>query len=304
MKPVIDFEHRDIFGPALHISVPEFIKVSKICSLFRITLTAKDHVLGEAHNFWEIVRVAKGDVPIVADGNSYFLNSDEVFIYAPYTYHGGMPVSSERTLEIISFASDSPYLESLSNRPFKLNANQLELFDLILCKGSSIMGRYPWVLTKDRELIQPVEGYPLIQTLGNLIELFLIELYNSNASLDAQSSSKTTGTEIYQDERIRRLTEYLEKNIYKTLTLKEICNDINVGAASLQKICKKQFGCGPVSYFLTMKIRVAKQMIANSSKNISQIAEELGFSSIHYFSNLFKSRTGVSPSAYAKAIRR
>lgn len=304
LKPVIDFDHKNTFRPATHISVPEFIKVSKICTIFRRTLKPEEYVPAEAHNFWEIVRIADGDSRNMVEGKLFNLSPNEVFLYAPFTYHGAISNPSERTLEIFSFVSDSPYLERLANRPITLNDSQHQLFELILQKGSGFMGRYPWVLTKDRELIQPEEGYPHLQALANLIELFLIDLYESESA--PQRGNKTAGknAEIYQDERLTRLTEYLEAHIYDSLTLEQICNEINIGAASLQKLCKKQFGCGPVSYFLSMKIRTAKQMIAGTSKNFSQIAEELGFSSIHYFSNLFKSRTGVSPSAYAKAIRK
>ncbi len=304
MKPKIDFEHKNIFGPSLHVSVPDFIRVSKICTIFRKTIAKGSTAPGEAHNFWEVVRLVDGDSRLVADGKVYHLSPDEVFIYAPFVYHESAPFPLVRTLEIFSFVSDSPYLDRLANRPLKLNDTQKALFEAIFKRGSNFMGKYPWVLTSDRELIQPEEGYPLMQTVANLIELFLIDLCETNSSALTDKPLPITEAETFQDDRLRKLTEYLEKNIHKTLTLEEICKDINIGAASLQKLCKKHLGCGPISYFLTLKIRAAKQLITDTPKNFSQIAEELGFSSIHYFSNLFKTRTGVSPSAYAKAIRR
>ena len=304
MKPKIDFKHKNVFGPSLHVSVPDFIKVNKICSIFHRSFTKNQIDAGEAHNFWEVVRHVDGDSRLVADGKIYHLSPDEVFIYAPFVYHESVACPMDRTLEIFSFSSDSIYLERLANRPLKMTASQKKLFEMIQTRGANFMSKYPCVLTSDRELIQPEEGYPLVQTLANLIELFLVDLYEVHAMIPTPTTISKIEPENFQDDRLRRLTEYLEKNIQRTLTLEEICKDLNIGSASLQKLCKKHFGCGPVSYFLTLKIRMAKLMIADTPKNFSQIAEELGFSSIHYFSNLFKSRTGVSPSAYSKAIRR
>ena len=44
----------------------------------------------------------------------------------------------------------------------------------------------------------------------------------------------------------------------------------------------------------------AKELIRTSAMNFTEIAEAVGFESLHYFSRVFKARTGLSPSQYAK----
>ena len=58
--------------------------------------------------------------------------------------------------------------------------------------------------------------------------------------------------------------------------------------SKLKLLFKEQCGCGPVCYFIQLKIQAAKKMICDSSMSFTQIAEQLGFGSVHYFSNLFK----------------
>ena len=41
----------------------------------------------------------------------------------------------------------------------------------------------------------------------------------------------------------------------------------------------------------------------NEMQQITEIAEKLGFSSVHYFSRLFKKSTGVSPSDYSRTVK-
>ncbi|MGN1074787.1 MAG: helix-turn-helix domain-containing protein, partial [Eubacteriales bacterium] len=44
----------------------------------------------------------------------------------------------------------------------------------------------------------------------------------------------------------------------------------------------------------------AKNRIAHSAQNFTEIAEELGYSSAGYFSRVFRAREGVSPTEYSR----
>ena len=52
-----------------------------------------------------------------------------------------------------------------------------------------------------------------------------------------------------------------------------------------------------------MSIELAKKYLREDNYNISQIAELLGYSSVHYFSLQFKKETGMSPSEYSTSIK-
>ena len=46
----------------------------------------------------------------------------------------------------------------------------------------------------------------------------------------------------------------------------------------------------------------AKELIRENDKNFTQISEELGFSTVHYFSRLFKKKTGMTPTEYRSSV--
>ena len=50
-------------------------------------------------------------------------------------------------------------------------------------------------------------------------------------------------------------------------------------------------------------LMTAKRMIEETTLNFTQISEHLGFHTIGYFSRLFKEKTGMTPSEYARAIK-
>lgn len=76
-----------------------------------------------------------------------------------------------------------------------------------------------------------------------------------------------------------------------------------MGLSQLQRIFRSQCGCGIIEYFSQLKIQRAKELIRENTLNFTQIADYLGYTSIHYFSRQFKKITGMTPSDYALSIK-
>ena len=62
-------------------------------------------------------------------------------------------------------------------------------------------------------------------------------------------------------------------------------------------------GITPNAYINQRKIAKAKELMLYSEMNVSEIAESLGFQSIHYFSRLFKKVAGIAPTEYVSRIK-
>ena len=66
---------------------------------------------------------------------------------------------------------------------------------------------------------------------------------------------------------------------------------------------KETTGFAPLQYFINIKLEKAKELLAFSSMNISEIAENVGYDNALYFSRLFRKNTGFSPSEYRKKYK-
>ncbi len=70
---------------------------------------------------------------------------------------------------------------------------------------------------------------------------------------------------------------------------------LNISANYLSILCKREFRVS-ASYFIQKRVILeAKRLIQSSEKSIKEIAFELGFTDLPYFSHFFKSGTGLSP---------
>lgn len=91
---------------------------------------------------------------------------------------------------------------------------------------------------------------------------------------------------------------YCDINIYKKLTAEDVAQYINISVSQLNRIFKKEFGITVYAYILNNKINTAKSLLNGTAMTISEIAFLLNFTDEHYFSNIFKTKTNMTPTQF------
>lgn len=106
-----------------------------------------------------------------------------------------------------------------------------------------------------------------------------------------------------ENELIRQIICFMHENISHDLHIDTICARFSFSRTRIKELFKDKMGIGLIHYFTQLKIEKAKELIRESTLNFTEIAESLGFSSIHYFSNVFKKIVDMRPSEYAKSVK-
>lgn len=86
------------------------------------------------------------------------------------------------------------------------------------------------------------------------------------------------------------------------LNVNYLANKLCISRSLLFHKIKSITGMGIVDYVNQQKIEKATLLLTTTNKTITEIAEEVGFSTLKYFTKVFKSIKEVSPSAYRKNI--
>ena len=142
-----------------------------------------------------------------------------------------------------------------------------------------------------------------VQMTFNLLEEFLITLLRRSES--GISICTRLLTPMYDEsipDRIKEVAKFLEQNISRNLTVSQIAKQFSLSESGLKKMFAKDVNCGVTDFFNNMKIEKAKEYIRENEKNFTQISENLGFNSIHYFSRLFKKKTGMTLTEYRSSV--
>lgn len=99
-------------------------------------------------------------------------------------------------------------------------------------------------------------------------------------------------------EKIERAKVIMLENIHKEIDIQKIATNLGISYSLFRKEFKEYTGYAPSQYFQELKIRNAKELLAESKLPIKEISYKLNFSSYEYFLSFFKKRVGITPTEY------
>ena len=114
--------------------------------------------------------------------------------------------------------------------------------------------------------------------------------------IQAIAANNDTSVDLSADAVI--IKNYIDKNIYKQITIEDLSKIVYKTNEHIIRIFKKAYGITPYKYYIDNKIKIAKNMLRDTDLSVKEIAFTLNFCDEHYFTNLFKSKTGKSPKEY------
>lgn len=92
--------------------------------------------------------------------------------------------------------------------------------------------------------------------------------------------------------------EFMDLHIEQKLSIRELCREVGVSPAQLNRVFQKEYGETPYRYFLTQKLATACSMLRNTGLQVREISDKLGFCDEHYFSVVFRENIGLPPRGY------
>ena len=95
---------------------------------------------------------------------------------------------------------------------------------------------------------------------------------------------------------------YIDINYSKQIKVEDIADNIGVDRKYLRNLFFKYLGVSTKDYLTDVRIEKAKEMLAQSSVAVGEIALAVGYSDALAFSKLFKKHVGVSPSEYRNGV--
>ena len=272
------------------LSVENVLTVDGFYSVYHMALS--DRVTGgELHDFYEVVYVESGFYYVLLDGNRQVVNPGSCVFFSPNTYHSGdgqTPINS--TVRIISFECKSESMRHFDNRIFELSDSEKEHFFRAFDTAIDCLTYKNKLTLCLKEGASPTD----LQYAKAQFEAFLLMLYKKSPPPVTES-----GRAALRRAEFRMISDYLKDNLHRPLTLDVIAKECSVSVTKLKTLCRLFADCGPIDYLISLRINRAKHLILEENLNFTEIAEKTGFASSHYFSRVFRDRTGLSPSQYS-----
>ena len=101
-----------------------------------------------------------------------------------------------------------------------------------------------------------------------------------------------------QNETFINFLKILEDNFRRPLGVEFYAEKLFMSSRNLNLICQKIMNQSVSEIIETRKLTEAKNLLASTNKSISEIGFELGYNEKSYFSNVFKKKSGQTPSEF------
>ena len=275
------------------------IKIKDIVTVHYFEYTKNYKFPGESHDFWEVVYVDRGQIIEKCGDQELVLKTGDIFFHKPNEWHSqNSDGENVANVAIISFITNSKAMSYFEDLKTTAGSIQKELLSKMIEEGRKLFGNQlgdPYIVKFNKNAEHPFGCEQLIRLY---LAEFLISIIRNNV--------RSVGTRLTQNissKLLNVIIEYMEENISKKITLEDLEIHTNASRTAIENAFKNILGCGAINYFIKMKIECAKTYIREENYNMTQIAELLGYESMHYFSRQFKQIMGMSPKEYSKSIK-
>jgi transcriptional regulator GlxA family with amidase domain len=97
---------------------------------------------------------------------------------------------------------------------------------------------------------------------------------------------------------VKHVLAYFHQNYQNPLSRQQVASAVGVSEDYLSRIFHKEMGLSPWECLNRHRIQKARELLAQTSKSITEIAAEVGFEDSAYFSRVFRQYSGQSPKNY------
>ncbi|WP_139996803.1 response regulator transcription factor [Paenibacillus paridis] len=136
---------------------------------------------------------------------------------------------------------------------------------------------------------------PVTSNGGFDYEQWKRSVYEEACEISVQLSGKDKERSV-----IEEIASYIEQHPHEEITLQDISERFYLSREYISRKFKQETSGNLSDFIAEVRIKRAKELLANGQLKISQVAELVGFQDEKYFSRVFKKRTNCSPNDYRK----
>jgi LacI family transcriptional regulator len=106
-----------------------------------------------------------------------------------------------------------------------------------------------------------------------------------------------------EDPLLRRAMSFLNERMQAQISIGILCEELNIPRRTLERKFKEQFKCTPWEMLCQLRVKKAKQLLAETNHPMSMVSELSGFNDAERMAVVFKRITGNAPSSFRKILR-
>lgn len=274
------------------------ILVTRIANIHYFEFTSKYYTKLDKHPFCELVYVDSGRINVVSRGYKGVLNQNQMIIHKSGEIHSLSCMGDESAnVIIIGFEYNQKKITDFSKKIKTLNNDEKKILTDIVKEGRNVfMPPYDVPNLFDMKKKKDIP-YGAEQLIKIKLEEFLINLVRDSEIISNNNKKNVL------DFRFDDVYNYILENYKEKISLDDLCFLFNTNKTTLCSSFKEAFGKTITTLINEQRIKYAKKLIREDTYSLSQISQMAGFSSVHYFSKVFKDFAKMTASDYLISIK-
>ncbi|KIL41645.1 hypothetical protein SD70_05880 [Gordoniibacillus kamchatkensis] len=164
-----------------------------------------------------------------------------------------------------------------------------------------IVSLYGRLLSEDelRPIVQETDLLTATAERPDRLEQWLDRLYESliawNRRYQEQAGQQSKNG--FED-----IEAYVREHYAEDITLQSMAQRCNMSESYFSRLFKKQIGTSFVDYLTALRMRRAKELLANPRLKIYEVSLQVGYQDSRYFSQIFRKSAGETPTEFRKRL--
>jgi AraC-like DNA-binding protein/mannose-6-phosphate isomerase-like protein (cupin superfamily) len=251
------------------------------------------------HDNFEMVYIKKGNAVFEIAGQPAAIGPNDIVIIKPHQPHKFI-VKSETGCEfiVLNFKFTNQVNNEHSEVPLEDFLNFVSgkesgaFITLKVSQKNDIITLFNRIL-KERDNTEIGSEF-----LNHLMVLELFVLISRALKMEWENSIKDKSPKL--KELIHISVKYINNNFERDISLGDIARFIFLSASYFTRAFKEEMGMSPINYLLKVRVERSKELLADTSLKISDIALSVGFSNQQRFNEIFKKYAKLTPLQYRK----
>ena len=225
-----------------------------------------------------------GDLLVLPAGLEHSIHSDESLPYQRIRLH--MPSHFAAIL-----AGDDPAMKRIDQKLFSGREWVIRFPAVTSARVQELMER----MVEEEE--SRLEGWEAgLRACAELVALSTVR------HLDCALSPEDIAAPRHRHD-MNLIIHFLEEHYSEPITLTGMAEIFNINASVLSRNFKRVTGVAPMLFLNRIRVAQAKKRMEEGEYKLENVAREVGYNSLIYFSRVFKQLNGISPSQYRRMLR-
>ena len=151
-------------------------------------------------------------------------------------------------------------------------------------------------------LLKPVDIDELLERVNSLKREIIAEKESNRNLENTVLQEVKLENEWKKSWMVEKAKEYIQAHFHEDLKASEVANEMHITPNYFSMIFKKEMGKSFNEYLNDLKIEKAKHLLINTSDRVFEIAKEVGYKEYKYFVQVFRKKTGMTPTDFRDYI--